>query len=327
MTDISPRYLLIPLNLLIPALHITNILISEGYNVLICGSRNSSINNLILSTPNVAANFTPYSFSFPKEGTHKIIRKMIRSILPDSNSSNSFTVRKPLLSLYDFDPNFSASELMRFIIEHGYMINDSTFIHNVVDGIRFVVSCRETDDFNQRLTHHMFAIRIPKPSDNIITSTLSHSISVLWGIQDKNNVISSSLLKLLRESQYVFHFNIEHILSVLQRVATVKMNKDPSFLVDAIAHESIAIFYDAFHSKNILNSIQNAVSTIAKNYSNKKIDVNEIAGKSMLTNLHSEVFRSVSSFDDLNSTTEKINNPSKKEVSKNSVHFFRCIIF
>lgn len=305
MTDISPQYLLIPLVFLTPTLYLTNILISEGYNVLISGTRNSSINNLIISTPNISENFTPYSFSFPPEGTHKIIRKMIHMILPDSSSSHGFTVRKPLLSLYDFDPNSSASELMRFVIEHGYMHNDVSFVRNIVDGIRFVVSCRETEIFNQRLTHHMFVIRIPKPSDNIIQSTISHAINVLWNIQDNNDVISSSLLKLFRESQNVFHFNIEHLLTVLQRVAIVRLNKDPSFLLEAIAHETVAIFYNAFHSKDILNSIQNAISTISKKCSFNYIDVNEIAGKKLLTNLHSDVFRSVSSFDDLNKNTEK----------------------
>ncbi|OHS95999.1 hypothetical protein TRFO_37840 [Tritrichomonas foetus] len=298
MADISPHCLLTSLSVLLPALHITHTLLSEGCNVLICGTKSSTMNDLILAKPYVSDNFSPFSFRFPPGGSHKIVRKMLLSILPDPTSTQGFTIRKPLLSLFDFDPSSSASELMRFLIEHGYAHNDVSYVKDVVHGIRFVVSC-ENETVNQRLAHHMFMIRIPKPTEKIEKSALSHAISVLWNIPDNDSAISSELIKLFKETSKIYSFDIDHLFIVLQRVATVMNNQEPSFLCNAIAHESVAVFYNAYHESSILNSISNAVSNISKKLKYSYDNPNDIAGISLLSNLNSSLYRKVSSFDDV----------------------------
>lgn len=317
MLDISPKSLLIPLNVLTPALYLTNVLISEGLNVLISGAKTSALTDLILSTNTVSDNFTPYSFEFPLNATHKVLRQMILSILPDSSGSHRLSVRKPLLSLFSFNPNSSAAELMRFLIEHGYMHNDVSFVKDLTHGIPFIVSSKENSEMNSRLAHHLFIIRVPKATEDHLINTLSNAVSLLLGIkQNKEEIIAKNLFDVLRTARKVFRFNVVQLFTALQRIATVQCNQGPEFLLTAIAYELTAVFYDPFHSELIQEQLQKTIDNLSKEFgTNEQIKISEIAGHTLLTKVNSNVFRPVKSFDDLEdkSNLDKNDNSPKGE--------------
>lgn len=318
LTEMTPAHLLIPESSLYPTLYITRTLITQNKNILISGSTDidkAIISDLCFKSPYAINSLAPTTYLFQKNGTHHLLRSMINSVLPDTKLSHAFSLRKPFLSLIDFDTSTSSSaaELIRFITEHDFKYNTKSFVKEITSNLCFIITTDEKE-INPRLAHHTFVIQIPLPETSTQIDTLMKSIKVLWNIDQNVNVIASQLLSLLNESAKYFRFNIKHVFQLIQRVAAVYQNKPPEFLCEAITHESIRVFYDPTHSNHILskiNLVSKQLSTVLKG---NFINSNDIADQKILANFDSNQFEEYSIDIDLKSIQKSESTQTKSSL-------------
>jgi len=294
LTEAEPMHLLIPEQSLLPTLYISRILISQGINVILYGSKDSQlpiISELCLKSSYALNCLAPHTFIFPKTGDQNLLYEMISSALPDTRYSPTFTLRKPFISIVDFqcNENSLASELFRFFVEYDFAYDIKRQMKMVSSGLRFIVTSPKVK-LNQRLCHHMYFLNVPEPDNSSQVDTVMRSIGFLWRISTEVNVIAALLIKMWRDNLQVFRFDIRHIFTLIQRVAIVMKTKDKSFLSQAITHESVRVFYDAYHDDTILANINRIVQSLVKVIGGEFINAYDIANNMILLNINSQDF-------------------------------------
>ena len=295
LTEIIPMHLLISESTLYPTLYISKILISQDINIMLTGSPDvdkAILSDLCFQSPYATKNLSHTTYLFQKNGTHKLLRSMIKTILPDTRS---FSLRKPYLSLIDFNTSESSSagELIRFIAEHKFFYNTKSFVKEMTSSLRFFITTDEKE-INQRLSHHTFVIKIDAPDSSAKIDMITKSIRVLWNLNENASVIASSLLALLNQSKKIFTFNFKHLFHLIQRVASVSQEKSHEFLSEALSHECIRVFYDPTHSNQILSQINQMMKHLSKVIGGKYLNAFEISDKKILANINSNSFEEYS---------------------------------
>jgi hypothetical protein len=315
--DFSPGYLLVPPLTILPAVYIATTLIAQNCNVFIYGSGDVDkeiLADMILHTPQVLNGYAPSIFGFSEQGTHRLLLKMVSSMIPDQNISHGWSRRKPLLSLFNFaaGPDSSASELMRYMIEHDYFYNPQTHVRSVLNGIRFIVASNEMP-LNQRLLHHLFFIRVSSPTDDMLAETIDRSIALLWDIQEDYEALGDIILSMFRDLQTAYPFSLNHLLMFIQRVAMVQEGRVSDSIGEAIAYEAVRLFYDSTRSPDILTRVSSSLRQLGPRA--QVPNLLEIADTRVMSNLNCPFFRPIASFEESSAITASPQRASGRRVS------------
>lgn len=326
LTDMNPGFLAMPKSTLLPVLYLGNNMVSQSEHVMIYGPSEidkSVFVDLILNTEHSLANISAEIYELERQCTHEVIRNIIGSLLPEPHSSQGFIIRSPMIALTGFDatPLASSSELVRYIMEHDFFYNNKTYTRDVISGLKFILACRE-QNLNQRLAHYSYFIRVPQMSTDTRCEALENAIDVLWKVEDSAALQARALVALFEDAGKTFHFDLMHIMRVIQRVAIVQQRRSSSRFVDTVAHELVSVLYDATRSKELLEKIAKCVQEITKGSNFESVF--SIADKKILTNVCGNGYKEVSCIDDLfNDDVEE----EKPDGKRQTLQFTRSQMF
>ena len=341
LIDREPKHLLFDPSTFKPIAYIARELFSRGNHLLLACHPDvdqSVIANIIQHMPYIMDHFSPKAYMFGKDANHKLLREMLSSVLPETkgkSSGHSVALRIPLLSVLGFHSNqrSTSSELIRFIINHREIPSEFGVLNEPISGLTLLM-CGDENALNTRVSSHAFSIAIPRMTEAAEKHAVSEAVRALWGIN--NEEVGSVLLDLLNNVKSIFKFSIYHLFTVLQRVGVIMVNHDPNHLVDVLAYQCVNVFYDAYHDEKILANISVATRDVSKALNlDNQTDVFEIAGKCVLSNINSPIYRQVACFGDLVKKKTKrsgrrvslirFTSSDNFEDAENEIHYLRGI--
>ena len=321
LIDREPKHLLYDTASLMPVAFLAKELLSRGQSILVATGKDidqSVLANIIQHMPYIMDHFSPSAYIFPPEANHRDLREMLVSVLPETKGNpkaHSVALRIPLFEVLGFhsNPRSTSSELIRYIINHKSIPSEKGSLNETISGLTFVL-CGDEDAIQTRLSGPIFSVAIPQTSEKAQKHAVEGAVSALWGI--KQVEVGSVLLDLYKNVKTIFQFSILHLFSVLQRVGIIMVNSGSTKLVDIIAHQCVRVFYDAYHDENILASISVAVRNIGKILETEpEVDVFQIAGRCVLTDVNSTEYRQVACYGDLASKAQH-RNPRRQSLIK-----------
>lgn len=308
MTDICPEYLIMDSKTIVSTLYLTNLLISQGKNVLI-ESSNQQLSSIILHlsiyTEFIGSHFNQHCYQFIN--SQDMIRAMVDNSLSGIRDGSRSTSRLPLLALLGLDTNYSNhTELLRYILDNGFVLNLNTFTPEITTSISFFFTSTFKEDVNERLLSHLTIIRIPDAVE--MENSISQAIDTLCGIK-KNHEVASIIIDSLYQIDSKFQFNVFHILKLIQRVAMAMSDHSKNYFLNALSYESVAVLYDYTKSDETINVLNNMLQEISNVLEIGKYEpISEHLNTKFLSNLRSLKYRPISSLDEISTSNSQKKN-------------------
>ncbi|OHT02116.1 hypothetical protein TRFO_07321 [Tritrichomonas foetus] len=322
MTDICPEYLILDSKAIVSSLYITNLLISQGKDLLI-ESTNEKLTSIILHlsiyTEFIGSHFSQHCFQFQGDNNNNLMRDMVDQCLSGIRDGSRSTSRLPLLALLDMDLMKSKhTELLRYILDNGFVLNLKNFTPEVTTSMSFLMTSTMKGNTNDRLLSHLTVLRVPEVESN--EKSISQSLSTLCGIKNSYE-IARIIVEYIDQVDSPVKFNVFHILKLIQRVAMAMTSQQKSYFMNALSYESVAVIYDFTKSEEtieVLNNMLNDVSTALE--IDKYEPISEHLNKKFLSNLRSLKYRPITSLNEIaTSNTDNANTYKGNLKSSNSL--------
>ena len=308
MTDICPEYLILDEKTIVSSLYLTNLLISQGRNLLI-ESSNEKYSNIVMHlsiyTEFIGSHFSQHCYQFPTGCSNHVIRNMVDQCLSGIRDGSRSTSRLPLLALLGMDLNQSKyTELLRYILDNGFVLNLNTFTQEVTTSMSFLITSTIKDNVNDRLLSHLAVLRIPEVTE--IEGIIGQAIETLCGIP-KSTEVASIITNKIYEMTTTVQFNVFHILKLIQRVAMVMNGYPKSYFLNALSYESVSIFYDFTKSEETVEILNGMLTEISETIEIDRYDpISEHLNTKFLSNLRSLKFRPISSLDEISTSNSEM---------------------
>jgi len=264
LAEMAPLSFFLNSSTLSSILVISDCLAIQGYSLFIDShdpALTDALIQILSNTTQIATRFLPrvYRSINDDPNSDKSVRLMVEECIYDVKHHSSVSSKLPLLCIKDFDSSFSLqSELMRFSLENGYIINLKTLLHDVTKGIVniFVDRLEIRKSINERFLRHMPRISLNKINSIKIIDGTDKMASLLCQIKF-NDVILSMIKGIYEYNQKLSRFNSYHILKIIQLLGIDQLSRTSIPLSLAIGLRSI--FYDSFCDSKVLDLISQGI--------------------------------------------------------------------